>query len=134
MSNESSPWSGSREVLPSQANTGKRSSRRSFLVGAGVGAVGAGLLGDVSLAAASGGLDPGDAAILRFLSALEILETDLWQQYNELAGIQDSEVPGGSGSPAYTAAVEFLDSDMAQYIHDNTEDEMTHEVFIKDRK
>jgi hypothetical protein len=54
----------------------------------------------------------------------------LWQQYNELGGIQDSEVPGGSGSPAYTAAISFLDGDMAQYIHDNTEDEMTHEVFI----
>jgi hypothetical protein len=72
----------------------------------------------------------GDVAILRFLAAAEILETDLWQQYNELAGIQDSEVPGGSGSPLYTAAVTQLDSDMAQYIHDNTEDEMTHEVFI----
>ena len=130
MSNESSPWSGSREVLPSQADTGKRSSRRSFLVGAGVGAVGAGLLGDVSLAAASGGLDPGDAAILRFLSALEILETDLWQQYNELAGIQDSEVPGGTGNRPYTEAVSQLDSDMAQYIHDNTEDEFTHFTFI----
>ena len=72
----------------------------------------------------------GDVAILRFLAAAEILETDLWQQYNELGGIQDTEVPGGSGSPAYAAAIAFLDADMAQYIHDNTEDEMTHEVFI----
>src|SRR5882672_2238265 len=30
-------------------------------------------------------LTPGDAAILRFLAAAEILETDLWQQYTELA-------------------------------------------------
>jgi hypothetical protein len=72
----------------------------------------------------------GDVAILRFLAAAEILETDLWQQYNELGGIQDSEVPGGSGSRAYTKAVKKLDGDMDQYIHDNTEDEMTHEVFI----
>jgi hypothetical protein len=78
----------------------------------------------------SGRLTPGDASILRFLAALEILETDLWQQYNELGGIQDREVPGGSGSPAYTAALAVLDADMAQYIHDNTEDELTHEVFI----
>ena len=78
----------------------------------------------------SGSLTKGDAAILRFLAAAEILETDLWQQYNELGGVQDSEVPGGSGSPAYTAALAVLDSDMAQYIHDNTEDELTHEVFI----
>ena len=28
--------------------------------------------------------------------AAEIIESDLWQQYNELAGIQDGEVPGGS--------------------------------------
>src|SRR5690349_782130 len=72
----------------------------------------------------------GDVAILRFLAAAEILETDLWQQYNELAGIQDNEVPGGSGNEAYTEAVEQLDEDMAQYIHDNTDDEMTHELFI----
>jgi hypothetical protein len=69
-------------------------------------------------------------AILRFLAAAEILETDLWQQYNELAGIQDSEVPGGRGNGAYTEAVKALDEDMDQYIHDNTEDELTHELFI----
>jgi hypothetical protein len=78
----------------------------------------------------SGRLTKSDAAILRFLAAAEILETDLWQQYNELGGIQDSEVPGGSGSPLYTAALKVLDGDMDQYIHDNTEDELTHEVFI----
>jgi len=78
----------------------------------------------------SGRLTKGDAAILRFLAAAEILETDLWQQYNELGGIQDDEVPGGSGSPLYTAALKNLDGDMDQYIHDNTEDELTHEVFI----
>ena len=75
-------------------------------------------------------LTQGDAAILRFLAALEILETDLWQQYNELAGIQDSEVPGGSGNPAYAEAVAVLDEDMNQYIHDNTEDEISHFTFI----
>jgi hypothetical protein len=64
------------------------------------------------------------------LAALETLETDLWQQYNELGGIQDKEVPGGSGNPAYTAALAKLDSDMAQYIHDNTDDEFTHFTFI----
>jgi hypothetical protein len=75
-------------------------------------------------------LSRGDAAVLQFLAAAEIIETDLWQQYNELAGIQDSEVPGGTGSPAYAAALAVLDADMAVYIHDNTEDEMTHELFI----
>jgi hypothetical protein len=78
----------------------------------------------------SGRLTKGDAAILRFLAAAEILETDLWQQYNELGGIQDKEVPGGSGSPPYIAALTKLDLDMPQYIHDNTEDELTHETFL----
>ena len=107
--------------------------RRSLLKGLGVvgAAVSVGSLLTTEADADSGhGISQGDAAILRFLAAAEILETDLWQQYNELAGIQDSQVPGGSGSPAYTDAVSQLDSDMAQYIHDNTQDELTHEVFI----
>jgi len=112
--------------------------RRSFIktgVAAGAAATG-GLLGNGSSALAQNQdtsnhrIDKGDAAILRFLAAAEILETDLWQQYNELGGIQDSEVPGGSGSAAYTEALGALDEDMDQYIHDNTEDELTHEVFI----
>ena len=119
----------------------RSTNRRSFLtkgtVAAGVATVGAGLLGnglsvfaDEETGEKSGRLTPGDAAILRFLAAAETLETDLWQQYNELGGIQDSELPGGSGSAAYTAALQVLDSDMPQYIHDNTEDEMTHFTFI----
>jgi hypothetical protein len=108
-------------------------SRRSFLgtsLAVGAGTIGAGLLANAPTARASGGLTRGDEAILRFLAAAEIIETDLWQQYNELAGIQDSEVPGGTGNPAYTAAVEVLDEDMDQYIHDNTDDEITHFTFI----
>jgi hypothetical protein len=112
-------------------------SRRSFLLrGAalGVAATGAGrvlgLSAPARAAAVVGSLSSGDAAILRFLSALEILETDLWQQYNELGGIQDSEVPGGTGNRRFTAALKKLDSDMDQYIHDNTEDEFTHFDFI----
>src|SRR5437763_14614210 len=120
---------------------GTSGSRRSLLkglaVGAGAGTLGAGLLSAGVLnnthahaQGTSSALTKGDAAILRFLAAAEILETDLWQQYNELGGIQDSEVPGGSGNATYTAALAVLDADMAQYIHDNTEDELTHEVFI----
>ena len=119
-------------------------SRRYFLgasLAVGVGTIGAGLLATAPTASAKdkdkdndkdkgGRLTKGDAAILRFLAAAEILETDLWQQYNELGGIQDTEVPGGTGSPEYTAAVAVLDEDMAQYIHDNTEDEMSHFTFI----
>ena len=113
----------------------KRSvSRRSFLgtsLAVGAGTIGAGLLANVSAATDSrGGLTRGDADILRFLAAAELIEADLWQQYNELGGIQDAEVPGGTGSPAYTAALQVLDGDMDQYIHDNTDDEISHFTFI----
>jgi Ferritin-like domain len=75
-------------------------------------------------------LTKGDIDILTFLAVAEILESDLWEQYNELGGIQDSEEPSGSGNPAYTAALKNLDSDMDQYIHDNTDDEKSHRNFI----
>ena len=125
-------------VTEQQAHHSKlTTSRRSFLsrglaVG-GAGVIGAGLLANglpVFAEERSAYLTKGDVAILRFLSAAEILETDLWQQYNELGGIQDSEVPGGSGSKAYIDALTQLDGDMPQYIHDNTEDEFTHFTFI----
>jgi hypothetical protein len=122
------------EIMETTEQSEHLTSRRSFLVkGAAVGAgtLGVGrLFANVSPAFASGGLSKGDAAILRFLAAAEIIETDLWQQYNELAGIQDDEVPGGTGNPAYTAAVAVLDEDMDQYIHDNTDDEISHAAFI----
>jgi hypothetical protein len=104
--------------------------RRSFLAGAGLSVVGATMLSSPSAALGRGSLSHGDAAILRFLAAAEILETDLWQQYNELCGIQDREVPGGSGNKAFTKALKVLDGDMDQYVHDNTEDEHTHFAFI----
>src|SRR6266478_5484597 len=100
-------------------------------------ATGAGLLADSSYALAqegpeehSGRLTKGDAALLRFGAAAESLESDFWAQYNELGGIQDSEVPGGTGNSAYTAALKVLDSDMAQYVHDNTDDEFSHRNFL----
>jgi hypothetical protein len=120
----------------------KNSNRRSFmkngLVAAGAATMGVGLLANTSSVFAqdqgrekgSGELTQGDAAILRFLAAAEIIETDFWVQYNELGGIQDKEVQGGSGSKPYTAALKVLDGDMDQYIHDNTEDEFTHQNFI----
>jgi hypothetical protein len=114
--------------------------RRSFIrngVTASIATAGAGLIaGSTTLAAEDrddehhGRLNRGDAAILRFAAAAEILETDFWVQYNELGGVPDSEVPGGSGNPAYTAALSVLDADMAQYVHDNTDDEFTHQNFL----
>ena len=114
-----------------KGSTSRRSFLRQGLTAGGVGVVGALTNGLPAMAEAeSGHLSRGDVAILRFLAAAEILETDLWQQYNELGGIQDSEVPGGSGSEPYTAALEALDEDMPQYIHDNTDDEFSHFTFI----
>src|SRR5881275_2313821 len=108
-------------------------SRRSFLgtsLALGAGTIGAGLLPSIQTARASGGLTPGDAALLRFPAALEIIEADFWIQYNELGGVQDDEVPGGTGNEDYTEAIEVLDEDMPIYIHDNTDDEITHHRFL----
>ena len=112
----------------------KRSiSRRSFLsktIALGAGTVGAGMLSSIQAAEASSSLSAGDAALLRFPAALEILEADFWNQYNELGGIFDSEVPGGHGNPAYIEALEVIEDEMRDYIHDNTDDEISHHQFL----
>jgi hypothetical protein len=116
--------------------------RRSFLrggVATGAAALGAGLLSNSLPGFAkvpdndnSGQLTRGDAAILKFLGAVEIIESDLWEQYWELGGIQDSEfAPATGGNAFYTDALTILDADMPQYIHDNTDDEFTHAAFLK---
>jgi len=133
------------EDVDAQPNRGVQ--RRSFLKRMGVAgvAISAGSILPAVLNAEekSGSLTKGDAAILRFLAAAEILETDLWLQYQEFGGVQDDEVsklaskliPGYPAQPTggntlYMQDLLPLDSDMSQYIHDNTEDELTHEVFI----
>jgi hypothetical protein len=126
------------ELSPQVANvspTPRAFPRRAFLRGIGLGAAalgpGAALIGSASKAFGdTSAITAGDAALLRFAAAAEILETDFWVQYNELGGIQDSELPGGSGNPIYTSALKVLDGDMDQYIHDNTEDEFTHFTFL----
>ena len=57
------------------------------------------------------------------MAAAELIEHDLWQQYNELGGVN-------GGNPAYMAALSNLDSDMPQYIADNTDDERSHAAFL----
>jgi len=113
--------------------------RRSFLRRMGLGAValapGAALLSSASKTfgdeeESQTGIRAGDAALLRFAAAAEILEADFWIQYNELGGVQDSEVPGGSGNPDYTEALEIIEDEMRDYIHDNTDDEITHHRFL----
>jgi hypothetical protein len=107
-----------------------RLARRSFLRRLGLGAAllapGAALLSSSAKALAANGnqkLTPGDVAILQLLAAAELIETDLWQQYNELGGVDSPE----SG---YRAGLEILDEDQPQYISDNTDDEMSHAAFL----
>jgi hypothetical protein len=121
----------------------RRSNRRKFLkngmLAAGAATVGAGLLpGKLSAFGRDNDdqddrapITKGDIAILTFLSALEQVEEDLWMQYSELGGVQDNEVSGvNGGNSLYTAALTILDGDMAQYIHDNTDDEISHHRFL----
>jgi hypothetical protein len=100
--------------------------RRSFLRGLGAmsAAVPASGLLATNANAAPSKPTKGDVAILQFLLAVELIETDLWQQYNELGGVN-------GGNPAYIAALENLDGDMPQYIADNTDDEISHSTFLK---
>ena len=118
------------------SGTGAGHNRRNFLkagfVAAGATAVGAVLSehGTLVAAAQSSGLNAGDVAILQFLAAGELLEVDFWTQYNELGGIPDSEVSGGTGNAVYTERLLSIDRNFPQYIHDNTDDEISHATFI----
>jgi hypothetical protein len=94
--------------------------RRSFITTMALGGVGASLAAAGSARAA--GITKGDAAILRFLAAAELLEADLWQQYAELA----------NNNPAYSQALLNIDPDMVAYIQQNTNDEISHQAFLND--
>jgi hypothetical protein len=113
--------------------------RRSFLktglAAAGTVTMGTGLLGlsttESAQGTSSGGsLTTGDVAILQFLAAGEALAADFYTQYNELGGIQDSEVPGGSGNRIYTERLRRIDPNISQFIHDIADDEMSHRGFL----
>ena len=107
--------------------------RRKLLKGGmlagGAAVVGAGLLNGGTSALGQEAADPGngslsnsDVAILRFLTAAELIEADLWQQYAELGGV--------SASNPYQAALSNLDGDAQQYISSNTTDEISHATFL----
>ncbi|MFI5275080.1 MAG: hypothetical protein ACHQ4H_18780, partial [Ktedonobacterales bacterium] len=102
--------------------------RRSFLqASVGVGLAGATLpaaaLWPAAVHAAGAQPSGGDIAILQFLAAAELIESDLWTQYNELGGVK-------GGNLAYQRALANLDTDMPQYIADNTDDELSHAAFL----
>ena len=115
--------------------------RRSFLknsvVAGAVATVGAGILGSGLPAFAqqtSGGAPTkGDIAILQFLAAAELIESDLWIQYAELGGIGDLppiEVDPNEHLNPYQIALSNLDGDGPQYITSNTLDEVSHATFL----
>jgi hypothetical protein len=115
------------EILERQVN--RRSFLRKGAITAGAVTVGAGLLSR-GLAAfgqepnAAGSPTKGDIAILRFLAAAELIESDLWQQYAELGGV----TPGAQNN--YQLALQYLDGDGSQYISSNTLDEVSHAAFL----
>jgi len=124
-------------------NTKRPVDRRSFmkrgLLAGGAATVGAGLLAKGTPARAQGlqggRLGAGDAAILRFLAAAELIEADLWIQYAELGGIgnnQPIEVNPNPQPPLnnYQIALSNLDTDGPQYITSNTLDEVSHAAFL----
>ena len=124
-----------REDIQSWQNVVRR---RSFLKGLGM--VGATLLpanallmtqGKAQETTRSGTLTKGDADLLRFAAWAEVVESDLWTQYNELGGAtKPNDGPPNVGNSAYKLALQNLDSDMPQYISDNTDDELSHAAFL----
>jgi len=127
--NRETPPSAEPTALASPDESTGRVSRLSFLAtgaAAGVGAAFLGPLGTTATALAQNSserLTKGDVAILRFLAAAELIEADLWQQYDELGGVN-------GGNPAYQAALANIDSDMPTYIHLNNNDEQSHAAFL----
>jgi hypothetical protein len=121
---------------PSQRLEGRRSFLKKGVVVAGTAAVGSALLGTSKSAYArssSAGLTSGDIAILRFLAAAELIESDLWTQYAELGGIGDNppiELDPNESLNNYQTALSNLDSDGPQYISSNTIDEVSHATFL----
>jgi hypothetical protein len=112
--------------------------RRAFLRRAGLATAVAVPASAVAVSSASakrhlglgGGPSKGDFAVLRFLCAAEIIESDLWEQYAGFGGQASKERPHDGRNGFYVAALENLDSDMPQYISDNTDDEESHQAFI----
>jgi hypothetical protein len=105
--------------------------RRKFLQGLGAaGVAGAALPATTLFAQNNQKLSRNDANLLQLALTIELIEADLWQQYNELGGAVDRNDQPNPGNPAYLAALQNLDGDMPQYISDNTDDEISHAAFL----
>src|SRR5579862_1237078 len=134
---------GEGEMKQSEDGTKKTVNRRSFLkrgaMVAGGAAAGAMLLSKPLPAFGQSQrederpLTQGDIAILRFVAAAELIESDLWIQYAELGGIGNNppvEVDPTQPMNNYQLALSNLDGDASQYISSNTLDEVSHASFL----
>jgi hypothetical protein len=125
------------DKIMTEGTIGRRSfMKRLGMVGAAASLPVGTLLTNPSRARAAGygpPLNSGDAAILRFLAAAELIESDLWTQYAELGGIGDNQPIEINPNPAlnnYQLALSNLDPDGPQYITSNTLDEISHADFL----
>lgn len=110
--------------LSTMRSVNRRSLLKGGLLAGGAATLGAGLLGKQAFAQGGSNLSAGDIAILRFVAAAELLESDLWVQYAELGGVTEGT------QNTYQQAFAFLDGDGSQYITSNTIDEISHATFL----
>jgi Ferritin-like domain len=101
-------------------------SRRSFFkltaAGAAIAIPGVALMSETEFAFAESkpSLNDGDVAILQFLAVAELVESDLWGQYSELA----------TNNPGYRNALQSIDESLPDYTGGVLEDERSHASFI----
>jgi hypothetical protein len=67
-----------------------------------------------------------DLAILRFLTVVEQIERDIWQQYSELGGATDRMQNG------YQLALQVLDLNTSRQISNDYIDELSHARFLNE--
>ena len=101
-------------------------SRRSFFkmtaTGAAMAIPGFALMNgtEIAFAGPKPSLNDSDVAVLQFLAAAELVESDLWGQYCELA----------TNNPSYRNALQKIDESLPDYICGVFEDECSHATFI----
>ena len=107
------------------AKVGSLIGRRSFgtrMMFGALAAAGLGMMGGAksAFAAFKPDLNDGDVAVLQFLAAAELVESDLWGQYSELA----------SNNPEFRSALEKIKDTLPDYVNGDFADETSHASFI----
>src|SRR6266566_3850294 len=75
---------------------------------------------EIAFAGPMPSLNGSDVAVLQFLAVAELVESDLWGQYCELA----------TNNPGYRNALQRIDESLPDYISGVLEDERSHATFI----